>query len=68
MASSVVAGVVCAVLLLIGIDSFPTSRVGALGAIVVGAAAATPVFLLLLRALSGRKIAQIVHWDRALDG
>jgi len=43
-------------------DRFPTSRPGALGALVVGAPAGLAVFGLLTRVLGGRSLRSLAQW------
>jgi putative peptidoglycan lipid II flippase len=62
--ASIFAGAAAAIAVLELADRFPTSRVGALGAIVVGTPVGLFVFGLLTRVLGGRSLRLRVNWDR----
>lgn len=62
-AAAIVAGVVAGGVTLFVASRFPTSRVGALLAVLVGAPLTVGVFALVMRIFSGRSFRSLVHWD-----
>lgn len=64
MVAALCSGAVSCLVTLRLADAFPTSRVGALGAILVCAPIGLLVFGLLTRVIGGTRLSALVHWER----